>query len=91
MNALIEGDEFTKRDSRPYTLADGTRGTHEFALRCRVVAIGERGFDWERVEVLTEAGRPEGFADNPAERGSMAWFGLDAALARGDIEVTARA
>ena len=84
--ALTTGSRYTKTTRNRYRVADGSHRHHEFVLLCEVVAVSARGFEYAVVEVLEESGRPEGFPARQAPTGGeMAWFGWDAAVARGDV------
>ena len=82
------GSRFTKATRNRYRATDGSHRHHEFVLLCEVVAVDPRGFEYAVVEVLEESGRPEGFPARQAPTGGeMAWFGWDAAVARGDVRM----
>lgn len=81
--ALRVGDRFTRTDSRTYRDGD-VRGTHTVTTLNEVSEVDEVGFKAVVVEVIEEAGRPS-FATGTPSSLSMAWFGWDAAAARGDI------
>ena len=81
---ISTGTRFTKNDERPYRL-NGERHYHRQTLLAEVTSTDEVGFEYRIVEVLAEENRPE-FAGTPTG-GSMAWFGWDAALGRGDVKV----
>lgn len=88
MATLIRvGDRFTETDMRPYT-EGGERRTHVYTLVYEVVSTDEVGFKYRTVEVVAEEGRPA-FGGTPVG-GSMAWFGLDAALTQGRITIDRR-
>jgi hypothetical protein len=78
------GDQFTRTDARPYT-ENGTKGVHDTTVLCEIVSTDERGFQYKVVKMIRESGRPS-FAGTPTG-GTMAWFGWDAALAKGRVEV----
>lgn len=82
--SIQPGTTFTKKDSRPYT-ENGARGVHETVIRYRITETDQRGFTADVVEIISETGRPS-FAGT-ATGCSMAWFGFDAAIRRGDLTV----
>lgn len=81
---LSIGDQFVATDSRKYTDRDGTSGIHQTSVLMEVTAITDQSFDYRSVEVLHEAGRPS-FSEGPSHGGTMAWFGLDNAIAKGRV------
>lgn len=83
-NALEIGTRFTNRNSRTWRDDAGTRHTHSYTLECKVTGTTEFGFTWELLAVIDETDRPEEGAFVP-EKGSLAWFGWNAALNRGDV------
>ena len=83
------GTRFTKKAARRYTTASGEKGTHSYELLCEITSTSGVGFEWVRVEVLAEDGRPADFDAFVPTSGSTAWFGWDAALGRGDVRVVA--
>jgi len=76
------GTRFIKSAERPYT-EDGAKGLHCTEVMYEVTSTDRGGFEAKAVEVVSESGRPS-FAGNPLGV-SMAWFGWEAALARGDV------
>ena len=79
------GTRFMRSDSRPYTSADGTKGVHETVVLNEVTATDMVGFTYVTTALLSESGRPAWAGGLGG--GRMAWFGWDAAVARGDVEV----
>lgn len=85
-NQIAIGARFMRTDSLPYT-ENGAKGIHATTTLCEVTSTDRVGFRYSVVEVLAESGRPS-FAGTPTG-GSMAWFGFDAAIARGDVKMEA--
>lgn len=81
---IAVGTRFTETDSRRWTNGD-EKGVHTFTTLNEVTSTDASGFAYKVVEVVAEAGRPT-FGTLPTS-GSMAWFGWDAALAKGRVEV----
>lgn len=84
MTTISTGTHFTKSEVRRYT-ENGVQGEHRTVIRYVVTNIDEVGFDADAVEVVSEEGRPS-FAADP-KGCQMAWFGWDAALGRGDVQI----
>lgn len=84
---LETGDTFTLSNDRPYTI-DGVRKNHTFVMKVMVTKTDAVGFDYVVLDILDEIDRPTHFdASNGPTKGSMAWFGLEAAINRGDAIV----
>lgn len=86
MNALPVGARFTKTSARGWTAEDGRTGTHTVVTLCEVTERDAVGFRFVVVEVLENTDPPP---RNPfvPQSGTMAWFGLAAAMTRGDLEL----
>lgn len=80
--AVAVGTRFDLTESRGYNRG---QSVHTITTRREVVSVDAVGFDVIVLEVLSETGRPE-FASTPT-RGSMAWFGFDAAVKAGRVEI----
>jgi hypothetical protein len=80
------GTRFTHRHERRYT-EDGERRTFSQTVLAEVVSTDAGGFEWRVVEVVSETDRPGFDRSSRPTGGTMAWFGWDAAVARGDVAV----
>jgi hypothetical protein len=86
MTSIEIGTRFTRRSERTYR-EDGERKVFAQTVLAEVVSIDAVGFEWRVVEVLAETDRPGFDQDSRPTGGSTAWFGWDAAVARGDVKV----
>ena len=78
------GDRFIAINDRKFT-EGGVKGIHHTEVMYEVTELTHNGFEAVAVKVVAETGRPT-FAGTP-QGTSMAWFGWDAAVKRGDVKV----
>lgn len=83
---ITVGTVFHNSGDRGWRDDQGNRHRHTYTLECVVTEITPDGFEWERTAILEEANLPPENAFTPT-KGSMAWFGFEASVERGDTVV----
>lgn len=80
IHTVAVGTRFDLTEARGYNRG---QNTHTITTRREVVSVDAIGFETIVLEIIAETDRPE-FAATPT-RGSMAWFGYDAAVKAGRV------
>lgn len=80
------GTTYTRRDALDWKDANGVLHTHKTTILFRVTEITTVGFKATAVELLEETERPP-FVTGHTTGHTMAWFGWEAALKRGDVTI----